>query len=276
MQSSTSLTEMVKEEKLAEDVCRVLCASNEYGYRKVNLYIFGDVLIDTGCSNAKDEVVSILEKKKISAVFLTHWHEDHSGNAYALREMGIPIFASHLTAEILRNPPEIPEYRKLVWGDIKPVQVQPLANDEISVPGGIKVKAIPSPGHSRDHTIYLIDDFLFVGDIIGARKILVALKEENYSQILKTLKEIIPSIDFSYALGGHVIMTKKETLDFLSELSEIAEKARALKNQGVVMGEIFENIIKLSPEDERKIEMMEKFSGGEWSRENFIKTILEE
>jgi len=258
------------------EIVKATCASDEHGYRKVNFYVIGGVVIDTGCSNAKKDVENFLRKIKVDAVFLTHWHEDHAGNADIFLEAGIPVFGSHITAEILKNPPKIPDYRKLVWGELNSVNIKEFYfEDDTSFDiGGLRVKAIHSPGHSKDHTVYLIDDLLFVGDIIGAKKILVALKEENYSEILKSLKRIFSTTHFSYVLGGHVIMTKNEALDFLNELSELSEKARKMKQEGATTMKIFSELIKLSPDEERKLEIMEVFSNGEWSRENFINTLV--
>jgi len=51
----------------------------------VYFYIFDDLMIDTGQSHMQKEVIEIAGDHKIKRIFLTHHHEDHSGNAAAIR-----------------------------------------------------------------------------------------------------------------------------------------------------------------------------------------------
>jgi len=51
--------------------------------------------------------------------------EDHCGGAHVFKQ---PVFTPRQSLEILRNPPKIPKYRQIVWGQPKPVHAKPLKN----------------------------------------------------------------------------------------------------------------------------------------------------
>jgi len=51
--------------------------------------------------------------------------EDHCGGAHVSKQ---PVFTPRQSLEILRNPPKIPKYRQIVWGQPKPVHAKPLKN----------------------------------------------------------------------------------------------------------------------------------------------------
>jgi len=71
-----------------------------------------------------------------------------------------PVYASRESLEILKNPPKIPEYRQIVWGQPKPVHAKPLKNRmEFE---DVTVEVIETPGHSFDHVSFLIDEKLLV------------------------------------------------------------------------------------------------------------------
>lgn len=70
----------------------------------VYCYMFGSVMIDTGQSHMEKEVVAIARHNEIKRIFLTHHHEDHSGNAAAIQRLpGVDVFGHHLSRKKIRK-----------------------------------------------------------------------------------------------------------------------------------------------------------------------------
>src|SRR4051794_33447642 len=101
-----------------ENVERIRLAS--WGSRlagmDVSAYLVRGILIDSGFPHRRAWLARILDERRVSAAMLTHYHEDHAGNAELLASRGIPLAAHPLTLERLRNPAPIRAYRRIVWG----------------------------------------------------------------------------------------------------------------------------------------------------------------
>ena len=66
----------------------------------VFLYVVDGLVIDTGQHNMQKVVVELLKAKKLDQILLTHHHEDHTGNAFALgKGHQIAVSAHPLTVE---------------------------------------------------------------------------------------------------------------------------------------------------------------------------------
>jgi ribonuclease/clavin/mitogillin len=88
--------------------------------------------------------------------------------------------------EILANPPEIPAYRRLVWGQPKPLKATPL-NEVVRV-GDLTVKTFETPGHSFDSVSFLIEKSLFIGDLVTTLNPVVMMPDESPQKLLIRLK----------------------------------------------------------------------------------------
>ncbi|MEU4014575.1 MBL fold metallo-hydrolase [Microbacterium sp. NPDC028030] len=142
------------------------------------------VLIDTGAGRAPEQLLArvrtALEGRTLMGVLVTHGHVDHSGGTADLAgELGAPVFASALTAQWLAVADEeaigLPEARRTgvypadqVLHAVAGVEVA----ERIAV-GSVVVHAVPTPGHSADHTAYLAElpsgRALFSGDLVFAQ-----------------------------------------------------------------------------------------------------------
>ncbi len=62
-------------------------------------------------------------------------------------------------------------------GQLKPLRAQPLPSKlEIDK---FSVDVIETPGHSFDHVSFIVDDYIFLGDLVVSPRQIVAFKGEN-------------------------------------------------------------------------------------------------
>ncbi|MCS7139597.1 MAG: MBL fold metallo-hydrolase [Candidatus Nezhaarchaeota archaeon] len=225
-----------------------------------HFYKFKQALFDCGCPNVASEIVESVGE--VSAVFITHYHEDHIGAAFRYDR----VYAPEKSLNILRNPPEIPQYRKIVWGQPKPFNAIPVRDGDVV----LGVKVIETPGHSFDHVCYLIDNYLFSGDLIQSSRQMVVMREENCLQIIDSLRKIL-KFNWSYAFGGTGIYSREDAEKYLEYLETLRERVNELYSKGKSIEEIV-NIVFPSPPP--IVMLMEMVSEKEWARENMVRSLI--
>jgi len=143
-------------------------------------------MIDTGQSHMQKEVLKIAGDHNIKRIFLTHHHEDHSGNAAAIKlGYDTTVFGHPLTKEKMKVSFHILSYQKYVWGKSAPLKIE-LVPKKIETALGEMVP-VHTPGHSKDHTAFFLKDegVLFSGDLYLADKIkFFRFLEELYGNII--------------------------------------------------------------------------------------------
>ena len=230
----------IAKEHIYGDVRSLEVGSNPLGrvLMTTRLYLFGDVLIDTGHSMMEKMVLDYLEGRKIRAVVITHHHEDHSGNAAAIaRRFSIPVFGHSLTAEKMKAPRKIMPYQRLVWGPAEKVHIRP-AQGRMKF-GSVCLEAVHCPGHSPDMTVWLDPDNgrLFSGDLFLGERIKFFRADEKIDGQIASLKKAL-ALDFDVLLCGHhpVLKNGKASLksklafleDFLGRVENMREKGMDL------------------------------------------------
>ncbi|MBO8183595.1 MAG: MBL fold metallo-hydrolase [Archaeoglobus sp.] len=253
-----------------DDVFVVSCG-NKIGGKVLywaNLYFYRNIMVDSGCSHTAKELRSFLLERNLKpeALLITHYHEDHIGGASVLE---LPVYAGEKTIPLLENPPEIPDYRKIVWGQPEGVSAKTIEGRMNF--GEVEVLTIETPGHSFDHVCFLIDDKLFMGDLVGSRKPIICMREENYLEVIQSLEKIL-KLDFRYAYGGALILSKEEVEENLRYLLELKAKVNELYSSGLEVEEIVERLFGKPPQ---KVLLMENVSGKEWARENLVRSLIE-
>ncbi len=169
----------------------------------VHCFILGSILIDTGLSHMQAYVLNLVKQYRISQVLLTHHHEDHSGNAAAIAQaFGIPVLGHPETVRKMRGPRKMLPYQHLMWGRAMPLEMREVP--AIVDTGKHRLTPIHTPGHSRDHTVYLAPELgiLFSGDLYLSDRIKYFRSDEQIGDQIRSLKHIL-SHDFEILLCNH-------------------------------------------------------------------------
>jgi glyoxylase-like metal-dependent hydrolase (beta-lactamase superfamily II) len=169
----------------------------------VNCFIAGNVLIDTGQPHMREAVMKLVADHHISAVLLTHHHEDHSGNIAAIKAAyDLPIMGHPLTIEKMRAPYKILPYQHLMWGATTPVPLDTFP--EVFEQQNLSFTAIHTPGHSKDHTVFLENrhGWLFSGDLYLGDQIKYFRADEKIDDQIRSLKHILTA-DFDALFCAH-------------------------------------------------------------------------
>jgi glyoxylase-like metal-dependent hydrolase (beta-lactamase superfamily II) len=211
----------------------------------VYCYVFGDVMMDTAQSHMQKETLQIASEHNIKRIYLTHYHEDHSGNANAIKQtLKTDIFGHKITVEKMTTPFIILPYQKYMWGKAKPVNIKQ-APEKIKTIFGEMIP-VYTPGHSIDHTSYFIESagILFSGDLYLGDKIKYFRSDENMGTQIESLKKIL-LLDFQILLCSHSPKRKdgkkfiQRKLDFLQNLyGDII----LLWNKGIPEKQIFSSL----------------------------------
>lgn len=208
----------------------------------VCFYAFDDILIDTGQSHMRREAVGIAERYGIRRVFLTHHHEDHSGNARAIRtHCHAGVFAHELAVQKLKQAYPILFYQKYVWGRTQPLDLEPFPETIDTASGPLF--PVHCPGHAKDHTVFLLRDrgVLFSGDLYLADRIKFFRIDEDIHTQIQSLKKVM-TLDFDMLLCGHFPKAsggKQRIASKLAFLEDFYGQAARFHDQGYREKEIF-------------------------------------
>ncbi|MFM8323192.1 MAG: MBL fold metallo-hydrolase [Chloroflexota bacterium] len=116
----------------------------------------------------------------VTDVLLTHIHLDHAGASGWLARQGARIHVHPVGAPHLVNPEKLlssaariyGDQMERLWGEFLPVPEERLAvieDNQVVEVGGLRLRAIDTPGHAYHHYAYIYEDLLFTGDVGGVR-----------------------------------------------------------------------------------------------------------
>ena len=230
----------------------------------VSVYVVRGTMIDSGFHRARDIILAARAQLRVDGVIVTHWHEDHAGNVATLARHGVPIAMRAETEAMLRRAPELPLYRRLVWG--RPGALD--AKVERFEADGFEL--LYMPGHSSDHQVVwdARTGTVFSGDLwLGVRARVLHLAEDPY--------RIVESLRRAAALGparmfdAHRGLVRDPVRALTAKAEWVTETIGEIERriaQGHSDREILANV--LGGE-----ELAGYVSYGDYARRNFVKAV---
>lgn len=168
-----------------------------------HFFILGKLMVDTAQAHMQKETVEIARRSGIKKIVLTHHHEDHTGNAAAVKDaQNAKVYGHELTIKKMAQRFNIFPYQKYVWGKSTPLAICPLPK-KIETRLGEMIP-IHTPGHAKDHTSYFIPDagILFSGDLYLADRIKYFRADEDMGSQIESLKKVL-KLNFDILLCSH-------------------------------------------------------------------------
>lgn len=163
-----------------------LLGLEEYGAGYIVRGKDGVVLVEVGTSLCVPRILAGLEAlgvapEEVTHILCTHIHLDHAGAAGHLLEYlpraRVAIHSRdhrHLVqpARLLESVAQAVGTLFPLYGEVRPIPPERLLPGEelhLDLGGGVRLEAVPTPGHSRDHLSYFIPHLglLFPGDAAG-------------------------------------------------------------------------------------------------------------
>lgn len=161
----------------------VLGSYQENAYIIINEETREAIIIDPGDDGKS--LVSYLKglNVKLQYILLTHGHLDHVGAVDDLREeFNIPAYISEADMKYI-------ERRKVAFGQMKRADFFLKEGDALSF-GNMPVKIFETPGHSKGSLSFLIDNVLYVGDVLFQGSIgRTDLPGGEFNELISSIKD---------------------------------------------------------------------------------------
>lgn len=144
-------------------------------------------LIETGPKTGVEHVLAGLAEAGIDHldwIIVTHIHLDHAGAAGTLAALfpSARVWVHSVGAPHLADPTKLwssaariyGERMEQLWGGIDPIpadRIEVIEDEQVIDLGGVRVRAIETPGHAYHHHAFLIEDegTVLAGDALGVR-----------------------------------------------------------------------------------------------------------
>ena len=248
------------------DVLRVRLASA--GSRLVGMdvsaYVVRGVLVDSGFPRARASVARLLDEVDILGAMITHWHEDHAGNAELLAARGVPLAMHRETEAKLRERPPIRLYRRIVWGT--PPRLRTPATPFVDP----SLCFVHTPGHCPDHQVVWDAETgtLFSGDLwLGVRARVMHVNEKP-RLIVDSLRRVL-ALEPRRMFDAHRGEVRDPVGSLAAKIAWMEETIGAVEAK-VDAGWSDDAILRTVLGGD---ELAAVFSGGEYARLNFVRAV---
>ncbi|MEM5828463.1 MAG: MBL fold metallo-hydrolase [Candidatus Aenigmatarchaeota archaeon] len=188
------------------------------------------ILIDCGFDKKAKNILKKLKEigKPLKYILITHSHIDHILGLHEIYKnypyakiVAHKNSVEYLLGKKFRYPKDFKKYIfKLLTPFLGYKGFKP--HIEIDDEGKIEnIKIIYTPGHTDDHLCFLIDNSLFIGDLLDneRNKLEFAPKEfnENENLIIKSLNKILDNYNFDKIYFGHGKPIEEDAKSILEE-----------------------------------------------------------
>lgn len=201
----------------------------------VYLYSLNGLLIDTGFTRCRDQVLAFLKEDRPSQAVITHHHEDHSGNVAAVMSQGIRVWAPSQGIEPIAGGFPVEGYRRRIWGLPEHARCEALPAELRA--GSLDLRAVDAPGHSDDMTVLHVPErgWLFTGDLFIARRLKALRNDEDPNALIRSLDRVL-ELDFETMFCAHrgVVADGKAQLQAKRDyLTGVREQVLELHSKGL-------------------------------------------
>jgi glyoxylase-like metal-dependent hydrolase (beta-lactamase superfamily II) len=252
---------------------QVVKGTYEFWGRSLQFYVYcvDGAWIDTGPPKARKQVAAFAREHPPSVIALTHFHEDHSGNAdWLASTYRVPVFMSEETARIMAQPPQIPTYRKWVWGQMEPVSGTVV--EEVLQTSRHWFRMIPTPGHTHDHVAYLEEErgWLFSGDLFLGTRLHYGMRGESVPDMIDSIRRVLTfPFDTVFCAHAGVVESGRKSMEAkLRFLQGLVEETHYLAHKGMPARVIAKKLLRGSA-------LLEWFSLGEMGAIHLVRSILD-
>ena len=237
---------------------------------KVNAYLVGDILIDTGFSYMREPLLEALENREIKVICCTHNHEDHTGNCAAIAAVhDCPVYLRRAEALWDEGVRSLEPYRRVWWGAVEPFE--PREMPEVIEAGGRRLRAVSAPGHSQTQVALYEEETgdVFTGDLFVSPGATAVLVTENPWAAVASLRRVAALKPRRMLTGhGRVADDPAPLLELKADRIEMAaRRAVKLMAAGVPPRQVVRRIF---PRGGLKDRFLEWMTSREFSRLNFV------
>ncbi len=203
---------------------------------RVSVYFIDGLLIDTGPSRKKEQLVPIFKKLPIERIVCTHYHEDHTGLGYWLDEQKqVPIYMHKLGKELCASKAKMPFYRRVYWGKRRPFHAS-IIESTFTTPR-YTWDVLHTPGHADDHiSLYNREKkWMFGGDLYVHPTPKSMFEFESLPMMITSLEKML-GYDFDVYICSHagVIEEGREAVEHkLAYLQSVQVEIRSLYENGL-------------------------------------------
>jgi hydroxyacylglutathione hydrolase len=159
----------------------------------VNCYVVADpatkdaCVIDPGADGAKIKSFIAKNGLKLGFIINTHGHGDHIA---ANREFGVPVYIHSQDKDCLTDPCKNMSRGVFMFDIVSPAASRLLADGDIIRLGGLELKVLHTPGHTKGSISVALDGAIFTGDTLFQGGIgRTDLTGGDEEEILKSINE---------------------------------------------------------------------------------------
>lgn len=169
-----------------------------------HVYFIDGLLLDTGHRNMRKEILATLGGLEVNQIFISHHHEDHTGNLAELQQhFKCHSYSSAACIELMKKPPKISFAQWLTWGN-RPANFHLKEKERVVLTPNYKFDIIPIPGHAIDMVALHEAEkgWLFSADLWVYKYIRYFMRAESMDQQIESIKRVL-QLDFDVLFCSH-------------------------------------------------------------------------